>query len=99
MPTFFRDLESYRQKAIPDLQPARERQKNYRAHPIDRTCPLYGDAVIDIRDFGIEERISTTGATIRPTTGARPVRSIAFSCARAWPRDFRPWTEDCGRLD
>jgi len=54
MPTFFRELESHRQKAIPDLQPARERQKNYRGHPIDRTCPLYGDAVVDIRDFDIK---------------------------------------------
>jgi zinc D-Ala-D-Ala dipeptidase len=53
MPTFFQELESYRQKPIPDLQPARERQKNYRTHPIDRSSALYGDAVVDIREFGI----------------------------------------------
>ena len=53
MPTFFQELENYRQRAIPDLRQSRERQKNYRAHPIDRTSALFGDAVVDIREFGI----------------------------------------------
>ncbi|MGZ5841473.1 MAG: M15 family metallopeptidase [Xanthobacteraceae bacterium] len=54
MNLFFGDLEELRQKAIPDLTPARERRKNYRSHPIDAGSEFYSDQIVDIRTFGIQ---------------------------------------------
>lgn len=51
---FFQTLENLRQKPIPDLEPLKERKKNYRTHPIDRVSDLYDEKVVEILDFGIE---------------------------------------------
>jgi zinc D-Ala-D-Ala dipeptidase len=52
--TFFADLEPLRAKPIPDLAPAHELRRNYRDHRLDTSRPLSGEALVDIRELGIE---------------------------------------------
>jgi D-alanyl-D-alanine dipeptidase len=56
MSGFFGDLEDLRQRPLPDPAAAHERRKGYRDHPIDKTGPLYAEALTDIRALGIAGR-------------------------------------------